>query len=185
MKAWSRNKEIEFRGYKSQKTFEFFFKEYYTHFLSFAIRFGLEKEDAKDILSEIFITFWQKRENFLSLTAAKAFFYRSISNACLDFIKHEDVKKRYTETQLKEIQCEEFIHENVIREEVAFIVRQKINKLIPREQEIIILSLQEHSIQEIADLLNLSMATVKTHKMNAYARLRSELEELRFLLIIL
>ena len=41
------------------------------------------------------------------------------------------------------------------------------------------------SNQEIADLLSLSVPTVKTHKMHAYARLRAELEELRFLLLIL
>lgn len=83
------------------------------------------------------------------------------------------------------MQSEEFIHENIIREEISFIVRKKIKQLTPREQEIIILSLQNKSNQEIADLLSLSVTTVKTHKMHAYARLRAELEELRFLLLIL
>lgn len=83
------------------------------------------------------------------------------------------------------MQSEEFIQENIIREEVSFMVRRKIKELTPREQEIIILSLQNKSNQEIADLLSISVPTVKTHKMHAYARLRAELEELRFLLLIL
>lgn len=172
-------------GVNNKREFDLFFKKYYTLFLSFACRYRLGTEEARDIVQEVFIAFWEQRANFTSLPAIKAFFYRSISNRCLNYLKHEDVKSRYAESQLQEMQSEEFIHENIIREEISFIVRRKIKELTPREQEIIILSLQNKSNQEIADLLSLSVTTVKTHKMHAYARLRTELEELRFLLLIL
>lgn len=169
----------------SKKEFDSFFKHYYTLFLSFACRYRLDVEEARDIVQDVFIAFWEQRENFSSVVAAKAFFYRSISNRCLNYLKHEDVKSRYAEHQIEAMQSEEFIQENIIREEVSFIVRRKIKELTPREQEIILLSLQNKTNQEIADLLSLSVPTVKTHKMHAYARLRSELEELRFLLVII
>jgi RNA polymerase sigma factor, sigma-70 family/RNA polymerase sigma-70 factor, Bacteroides expansion family 1 len=172
-------------GINSKKEFDLFFKKYYTLFLSFACRYHLDTEEARDIVQEVFIAFWEQRGNFPSIVTIKAFFYRSIANRCLNFLKHEDVKNRYAESQLQKMQSEEFIHENIIREEISFIVRKKIKQLTPREQEIIILSLQNKSNQEIADLLSLSVTTVKTHKMHAYARLRAELEELRFLLLIL
>lgn len=169
----------------SKKEFDLFFKKYYTLFLSFACRYRLDTEEARDIVQDVFIAFWEQRENFSSIMTIKAFFYRSIANRCLNYLKHEDVKNRYAESQLEKMQSEEFIQENIIREEVSFIVRKKIKQLTPREQEIIILSLQNKSNQEIADMLSLSVPTVKTHKMHAYARLRAELEELRFLLLIL
>lgn len=169
----------------SKKEFDSFFKQYYTLFLSFACRYRLDVEEARDIVQDVFIAFWEQRENFSSVVTAKAFFYRSISNRCLNYLKHEDVKSRYAEHQIEAMQSEEFIQENIIREEVSFIVRRKIKELTPREQEIILLSLQNKTNQEIADLLSLSVPTVKTHKMHAYARLRSELEELRFLLVII
>lgn len=170
---------------KNKREFDLFFKKYYTLFLSFACRYRLDTEEARDIVQDVFIAFWEQHENFSSIVAIKAFFYRSIANRCLNHLKHEDVKSRYAESQIQEMQSEEFIQENIIREEVSFIVRKKIKELTPREQEIIILSLQNKSNQEIADLLSLSVPTVKTHKMHAYARLRAELEELRFLLLIL
>lgn len=170
---------------KNKREFDLFFKKYYTLFLSFACRYRLDSEEARDIVQDVFIAFWEQHENFSSIVAIKAFFYRSIANRCLNHLKHEDVKSRYAESQIQEMQSEEFIQENIIREEVSFIVRKKIKELTPREQEIIILSLQNKSNQEIADLLSLSVPTVKTHKMHAYARLRAELEELRFLLLIL
>lgn len=170
---------------KNKREFDLFFKKHYTLFLSFACRYRLDTEEARDIVQDVFIAFWEQHENFSSIVAIKAFFYRSIANRCLNHLKHEDVKSRYAESQIREMQSEEFIQENIIREEVSFIVRKKIKELTPREQEIIILSLQNKSNQEIADLLSLSVPTVKTHKMHAYARLRAELEELRFLLLIL
>lgn len=173
------------QGMSSKKEFDIFFKKYYTLFLSFACRYRLDTEEARDIVQDVFIAFWEQRENFSSIVTIKAFFYRSIANRCLNYLKHEDVKNRYAESQLEKMQSEEFIQENIIREEVSFIVREKIRQLTPREQEIILLSLQNKSNQEIADMLSLSVPTVKTHKMHAYARLRAELEELRFLLLIL
>lgn len=169
----------------SKKEFDLFFKKYYTLFLSFACRYRLDTEEARDIVQDVFIAFWEQHESFTSIIAIKAFFYRSISNRCLNYLKHEDVKDRYAENQIQAMQSEEFIQENIIREEVSFMVRRKIKELTPREQEIIILSLQNKSNQEIAELLSISVPTVKTHKMHAYARLRAELEELRFLLLIL
>ena len=169
----------------NKKEFDLFFKKYYTLFLSFACRYRLDAEEARDIVQDVFIAFWEQHESFTSIVAIKAFFYRSISNRCHNHLKHEDVKDRYAESQLQAMQSEEFIQENIIREEVSFMVRRKIKELTPREQEIIILSLQNKSNQEIAELLSISVPTVKTHKMHAYARLRAELEELRFLLLIL
>lgn len=177
--------EIGTVAIRDKKEFDLFFKKYYTLFLSFACRYQLATEEARDIVQEVFIAFWEQHENFDSIFSVKSFFYRSISNRCLNYLKHEDVKSRYAESQIQEMQSEEFIQESIIREEVSFIVRRKIKQLSPREQEIIILSLQNKSNQEIADLLSLSVPTVKTHKMHAYARLRTELEELRFLLLIL
>ncbi|MBP6065449.1 RNA polymerase sigma-70 factor [Bacteroides sp.] len=171
------------KGIQSKKEFDLFFKKYYTLFLSFACRYQLDEDEAQDIVQDVFIAFWEQCANFTSMPAIKAFFYRSISNRCLNVLKHEDVKNRYAKIQMLEMDSEEFIHENIIREEVSFIVRQKIKLLTPREQEVPILSLQNKSNQEIADQLSLSLPTVKTHKMHAYSRLRVELEELRFLLL--
>lgn len=176
----ARNKE---ENINTPKEFDIFFKEHYPLFLSFACRY-LEEEEARDIVQDVFALFWERRTNFTSLLTIKAFFYRSIANRCINFIKREDVKQRYTQSVLEMMEHEESIKENIIREETAFIIHRKIKELRPREREVILLSMQNKSNQEIAELLSVSLATVKTHKMNAYKRLRIELEELRFFLLL-
>lgn len=166
----------------SKSDFNLLFRSHYTLFLSFACRYSLNREEARDIVQDVFAAFWEQRDNYDSLPAIKAFFYRSIANRCLNYLKHEDVKSRYAENRMEEMENEEFIQENIIREEVSFIVRRKIKELSPREREVILLALQNKSNQEIADRLAISLPTVKTHKMHAYARLRMELAELRYIL---
>ena len=98
-------------------------------------------------------------------------------------MKREGVKQRYAQSVLEMMENEENIKENIIREETAFIIHKKIRELKPREREVILLSMQNKSNQEIAEILSISLATVKSHKMHAYQRLRLELEELRFFLM--
>lgn len=164
------------------KEFDAFFKGYYPVFLSFACRY-LQEEEARDIVQDVFILFWERRSNFNSLLAAKAFFYRSIANRCINALKKEDIKQRYAQSVMEKMESEDSIRENIIREETSYIIHKKLKELKPREREIILLSMQNNSNQEIAEKLSISLATVKTHKMHAYQRLRKELEELRFLLM--
>lgn len=168
---------------ETQKEFEVFFKEHYPLFLSFACRY-LDEEEARDIVQDVFTTFWERRTDFHSLITIKAFFYRSIANGCLNFLRHEKVKQNYAETNWAEMESEESIKENIIREETQFILYKKLKELTAREREIILLSLQNKSNSEIAEILSISLPTVKTHKMHAYQRLRVALEDLRLLLII-
>lgn len=176
---------IAVEALKTQKGFDSFFRSYYALFVSFACKYGLGQDEAQDVVQDVLTTYWQQRDDFESVIAAKAFCYRAISNRCLNLLKHEDIKNRYAEDQMQKMQSEEFIQENIIRQEVAFLVRKKIRALSAREQEIVLLSLRDMSNKEIAERLSISVATVKTHKMHAYAQLRAQLEELRFLLFIL
>ena len=71
----------------NKKEFDLFFKKYYTLFLSFACRYRLDAEEARDIVQDVFIAFWEQHESFTSIVAIKAFFYRSISNRCPPFLR--------------------------------------------------------------------------------------------------
>ncbi|PZV08819.1 MAG: hypothetical protein DCF22_19610 [Leptolyngbya sp.] len=61
--------------------------------------------------------------------------------------------------------------DEVLREDLR--VQQKKYDLTERESEIWLLLRKEHSYQEIADTLQISLNTVKTHVKNIYAKRRS------------
>lgn len=60
-----------------------------------------------------------------------------------------------------------------------------IGELPQRSQEVILLSLEGKKNQEIAQLLNLSVLTVKTHKKNAFRYLKNRLRNLVLLVMIM
>ena len=75
--------------------------------------------------------------------------------------------------------------ENVIKEEVASIVFQEINKLSETSRKILFRALEGYSNEEIAVELGVSINTVKTHKARSYIVLRRNLGYLRVLMYLL
>lgn len=163
-----------------------FYQLYFPCFYSFAFRYVQEEETCRDIVQEVFIAYWERHTEFSNPVSLKVFFYRSIRNRCLNILR----KPTYTQEtasieSLHNTASTEFLEEAIIQEEVVMIVRQQIARLSPQEQKIIRLSLQGKSNQEIADLLAISINTVKTHKQKAYATLRAQLQEIRCVLLLI
>ena len=46
-----------------------------------------DPEDAKDILQNVFLRFWEKRENIDIHTSLNAYLYRAIQNECLNYLR--------------------------------------------------------------------------------------------------
>ena len=143
------------------------------------------KEDAEDIVQEVFIAFWEKHKQFDDLVSLKVFLYRSVRNRCLNELRHNQ-KYQFAELDsVRELDSAEYMEEMIIKEEVASLVRQKIANLSPQMQRIIRLSLQGKTNQEIADELQLSINTIKTHKLKAYAQLRDCLKEILLICLMI
>ena len=74
---------------------------------------------------------------------------------------------------------------SVQEEEILRELYAAIGELPQRSQEVILLSLEGKKNQEIAQLLNLSVLTVKTHKKNAFRYLKNRLQNLVLLVMII
>lgn len=70
-----------------------------------------------------------------------------------------------------------FTRDNLIEQETYYLVYEAINQLAKQSKRIIFLSLRGYSNQEIADIMNISINTVRTLKQNAYKKLRILLKE--------
>jgi RNA polymerase sigma-70 factor (family 1) len=154
------------------------FDVYYPGLISFASRYISTLTVCEDIVQEVFISFWEKKKSFPNLIAVKAFFYISIRNSCLDFIKHSQVEDRYRIQNRMEDEVSESFLEEVIRKEAYSEIYREINKLPEMGKKVLLLALRDNSNEEIARILNIAINTVKTHKARAYKVLRRNLSEL-------
>ena len=162
-----------------------FFESYFSLFLQFALKYIPDEETCKDIVQEAFIKYWRQENNFNDEIALNTYLYKSIRNGCLNQLRHENVRKKYFESLPDDWELEDYFMENVIKEEVANIVLQEINKLSETSRKILFKALDGYSNEEIAEELGVSVNTVKTHKARSYIMLRQNLGHLRVLLFLL
>ena len=155
----------------------------YPVFSAFAAKFISDYAICEDIVQDVFVNFWEKQKTFLNIYTVKAYFYKSIRNSCLDYIKHEKVKKKYIEYNARHNDTIQFFWEEVLKKEAYNFVYQEINKLPEMGKKVLLLALKEKSNKEIAQELDITVNTVKTHKGRAYKVLREKLGGL-FLLFI-
>lgn len=78
----------------------------------------------QDIMQEIFIKLWDRRNSFFSIFSVRAFLYTTVRNACLNEIRaqHNRRKVSLSETALS-------VEENFIVEEVLRMITAEIQAL--------------------------------------------------------
>ena len=177
----SRNTEIKL-GNGEKINLKDFFNAYYPGFNSFAAGYITNQAVCEDIVQEVFISFWEKQNMFPNLYALKAFFYTSIRNSCLDFLKHTLVEEKHKLRNKDKDETEESFLEEVLRKEAYSEIYNEVNKLPAMGKNVLLLALRDKSNEEIATILNIAVNTVKTHKARAYKVLRKNLNDLFLLL---
>lgn len=83
----SDNKIIELIKQGDIAAFNTLFKSVYLQLYIHCRKFIPDPEDAKDILQNVFLRFWEKRENIDIYTSLNAYLYRAIQNECLNYLR--------------------------------------------------------------------------------------------------
>lgn len=164
---------------KGEKTaFKYVFDTYYKSVCLFIQKYIYDADHAEDIAQEIFIIIWNKKLFFPNIKAFKSYLYQTAKNKALNVIEHEAVKKRHHEIVKYDRKTEEFFYQNYIEQETYRLILQTIDKLPPRPKEILYLNLEGYKNKEIANQLDISINTVRSHKASAYKYLKMNLKEL-------
>lgn len=167
------------RGLTSGDTshYSYIFKEYYSALCHYAETIIGEPGHAEDIVQDVFERLWQKPYAFDDLRHLKDFLYKSTRNAALNFLKGAQHSK---ERQAK------FLHEqeesataedlDIIRMEVFRIIYREISNLPEQCGKIVHMSYIEGlKNEQIADILSISLQTVKNQKTRGMKLLRMRL----------
>uniref|UniRef100_UPI0032164062 sigma-70 family RNA polymerase sigma factor n=1 Tax=uncultured Draconibacterium sp. TaxID=1573823 RepID=UPI0032164062 len=159
------------------------FNLFYPELTIFVEKFIPDKSICEDIVQDFFVSFCERKNTFPSLKALKAYFYASIRNRCLDYLKHAKIEKKYVETSMYLRGENEYFFDQIVKNEAYSIIYNEINKLPEMGKKVLLLALKEYSNDEIANELNIALNTVKTHKARAYKVLRKKIGSLAFFLI--
>lgn len=167
--------------------FRFIFEGHYRAAVLFAE--GIlytEKEETEDIVQEAFVKLWgYNGSGFKSITQIRNFVYTIIKNACMDRIRQNKVAGKYQGHIQRQQQMQEadFI-EPLITAETTRLINEAIDALPEQGRSVFKMSLGGLKNDEIADRLNISVNTVKTHKQRALASLRLSLGDAMLILLL-
>lgn len=128
---------------------------------------------AEDILQDFFIHYWEKRESLEFNPSFMAYAYRSIYNASLNYIRDNERLIYGYEITI------DLIDENTENEDVQELQRlllKAIEELPDRCKKIFVMAtLEKKKYTEVADILGISVNTVKVQVSKAYRMIKQKI----------
>ncbi len=138
-----------------------------------------------DLLQEVFLVMWEKREALQIVGSVAAYLHRAVRNRALDVISHGQVADKYVDSIRDFANQGVWTVDEALREkELLAIIEAEKAKLPPRMREIYELNREHHlSYREIGEQLAISEKTVKKQVHNALRVIRLKLSSLLSLLL--
>lgn len=155
--------------------FESHFYAYYEALHRYAFTLLKDSEEAKDVVQQVFIKYWEKRQDLEIQQSVKSYLYRAVYHQCLNKIRDLKVRSRYAEGFKLEKEEGVFVDETIIKETNNRI--QQAIDCLPKQCSVIFKKsrFEEKKYSEIAVELNLSVKTVEAQMSKALKILREKL----------
>ena len=164
--------------------FEALFRLYYDKLLHIAIGYLMEYADAEEVVQDVFLKLWEKRNKLKKIDNINGYLYRMTKNKCLDYIKHNKIKLSHSKNDYDKRMS---IQYQFIKDEAASLLlenelKKKITEsiaLLPEKCKCVFIKSRMEGMkhQEIAEIMGLSKRTVDNHISNALQHMRHHLRE--------
>lgn len=134
------------------------------------------KEDAMDASQEVCIKIYKSIDKFKGESKFSTWIYRITYNTCIDFIKKRKNELSYDEVIDTDTHRDDRIEDIIESKELKYEIKRCIMKLSEDFRTIVIFrDIEGLSYQEIAEILNIEVGTVKSRLNRAREALRNEL----------
>jgi len=145
-----------------------------------------DKDEARDVVQELFSHLWSKRDTLEPRTSFSNYLYTWVRNSILNIIAHKLVEEKYLSSLPVLSDDTESLTDHRVRErQLAAIIEKEIEALPPRMKAVFELSRKSNlSYKEIAEKLDLTEQSVRSHVKNALKILRMRLGVLIYLFYI-
>ena len=147
---------------KKNLELETFIKEHYAPLCAVAVRFVGSPDVAQDIAQEVIIKFWEDQHNLQEINLIDNFLYTMVKNESLNYLRGQ----RRENERYNKLEMEESEDPKVLNLLIAEDTNQALINAIMR------LVLSGYENREIAQIMGISINTIKTLKYSAIRKLR-------------
>ena len=169
----------------NERAFTAIYERYHKLLFVVAYKYLKDNDSAKDAVLQIFLKLWESRTLFSISINLRNYLYTMLKNHLLNEIRNNytALEKNYELAQ-EAIEYENEILEKLEEKEMNEQLYRAINDLPEQKRVVCLYKLQKGlSNQEIAEKMQISIPTVKTHYSQAIKLLREHFDKLVILLI--
>ena len=163
------------------------YNKYHRLLYSVSYRYLMDKEKAEEAVQYVFVRLWEYRSDLNIGISLKNYLFTMTKNYVLNVIRNENsaIEKHYELAQRASEFADDFVEKFENRERMD-IFYKALDKLPEQKREICLLKLREElSNKEIAERMNLSVNTIKTHYSEALKLLRIHLKKMLMIILFL
>ena len=155
------------------------FRQYFTGLCAFARKYIHDFDASKEIVHDVFINFWNKRETIDPNKSVKSYLFTSVHNRCLNYIRD---RKKFdddaTERELMDYRSGNDAAEMLMGKELETRIENALETLPEKCREVFKMNRFEGlKYKEIAEILNISIKTVETQMSKGLKLMREALAD--------
>ncbi|WP_294251744.1 sigma-70 family RNA polymerase sigma factor [uncultured Chryseobacterium sp.] len=140
----------------------------------FAKRFVVSSDEAEDVVQDLMIKFWQKKDELAQFGNLKSYALKAVRNECLNRLKHHEVKTGFADLQLHRSELYSMDVNNLKEHIIGF-----INQLPEKQRAVIHLKdVEEYEVPEVAEMLDMAENAVRVNLMRARQKVKEQISQL-------
>ncbi len=176
-------KSVEMGGRLEGRNFERLFRDYFPPLMAFARKILGDEDDAREVVQQVFIKLWERREEMDLSSSLKSYLFTSVHNRSLNVIRD---RKKFVSGEMPELSGEWDVSAQIESIELEEKIREGIDSLPEKCREIFELNrFTGLKYAEIAIKLGISVKTVENQMTKALKILREKLGKYLILFLCL
>jgi len=171
----------------NEAAFTELFNRYNRFLFIYAFKKLQDKEEAKDVVQDVFVSLWNGRKEFTLQTTLAGYLYTSVRNKALNLFRDKNINAKYLNSLQQLLDKSDIQTDHLVREkDIRMLINKEIAALPPKMREVFELRKNAFlSNKEIAQQLGISEQTVATHIKRALKMLRIRLGLVIYLLFFI
>ena len=158
-------------------SFRAVFELHFENLCSYACTMLRDMDEAEDVVQNVFLKMWEKRDNLLITHSVRSYLFRAVHHQCLNQLDHRAIRQRHQDHSLREHGADTQPPE-VFPEELEGRVKAAIDGLPEQCRRIFVMSrYDELRYARIAEELGISVNTVENQISKALRVLREALKD--------
>lgn len=176
--SYSEQELLEAVRNDDEKAFEEIFNRYWSKVSEMAYSHVRSREVTQEIVQGLFISLWDRRSS-LAINNLLSYLTTAVKHRALDFIESQLVRRKHWDYYKRFVPQQAYTTEqDVLFDELVEVMKTKLELLPEKSKRVFTLNrIEGRSVQEIADILNLSEKAIQYHLTKSLKELRLHLKD--------